>query len=121
MQLRGLHPALRPYAEYAITVANNYGVRPEVTSVYRSKAEQQELYDNYVRCLREGRFGKERGCMYPANRPGDSAHNYGLAWDSWVERQYQAWWDYVRRALGWEVPANDRIHAQLPNWRSYLT
>lgn len=118
--LRGLHPNLRPYAEYAVEVARKYGVPVEVTSVYRSVSEQSELYDNYQRCLREGRFGREPGCMYPANRPGDSAHNFGLAWDSTVPARYQAWWDYVRRAMGFEVLSNDRIHAQLPSWRRYV-
>ena len=46
--LRGLHAGLRPYAEYAVRVAQHYGIRPEITSVYRSWSEQQELYDNFV-------------------------------------------------------------------------
>lgn len=120
MKLRGLHPSLRPYAEYALQVAARYRVPVEVTSVYRSNREQQELYDNYVRCLRQGLFGRTPECRYPANRPGDSAHNFGLAWDSTVEPRYQAWWDYVRRAVGFEVLQNDRIHAQLPGWRRYI-
>lgn len=118
--LRGLNSGLRPNAEWALAVAEYYHVPVEVTSVYRPISEQQELYDNYLDCLRRGAFGREPGCMYPANRPGDSAHNYGLAWDSWVEPEYQDWWDAVRRYAGFEVLANDRIHAQLPNWRRYL-
>lgn len=120
MKLRGLHPQLRPYASYALEVAARYNVPVTVTSVYRSMQEQRELRDNYEWCLRTGRFGKEKGCMYPANKPGDSAHNYGLAWDSWVEPKYQAWWDYVRQAIGWKILPNDRIHAELPNWRRYV-
>jgi hypothetical protein len=120
MRLRGLHSALRPYAEYALRVASQYGVPVEVTSVYRSMQEQRALRDNYEWCLRTGRFGKEAGCMYPANKPGDSSHNFGLSWDSTTEPRYQAWWDYVRRAVGFEVLPNDRIHAQLPSWRRYV-
>jgi hypothetical protein len=83
-------------------------------------SEQRLLRDNYEACIRSGNFGKTRECRYPANRPGDSAHNFGLAWDSTVDPRYQGWWDYVRRALGFEVLENDRIHAQLPNWRRYV-
>lgn len=120
IHLRGLHGALRPSADYALEVASRYGVPVEVTSVYRSNREQSELRANYERCLAEGRFGREAGCMFPANRPGDSAHNYGVAWDSTVAPRFQAWWDYVRRAVGFEVLNNDRIHAQLPGWRRYV-
>ena len=120
MRLRGLNPALRARADYALGVASRYNIPVEVTSVYRSPREQAELRANYERCLREGRFGRTPECRYPANRPGDSAHNFGLAWDSTVEPRYQAWWDYVRRALGFEVLSNDRIHAQLPSWRRYV-
>ena len=119
MRFRGLHPALRSRADYAFQVAGRYNVPVEVTSVFRSMQEQQELRDNFERCVRTGRFGMTPECRYPANRPGDSAHNFGLAWDSTVEPRYQAWWDYVRRALGFEVLSNDRIHAQLSGWRRY--
>lgn len=119
-QLRGLHAGLRPYAEYAIAVAHYYGIHPEITSVFRSMSEQRELRANYEQCLSSGRFGRAEGCMYPANRPGDSAHNYGLAWDSWVPAEHQATWNAIRRAIGFRVPDNDLIHAELPNWRSYV-
>ena len=120
MRLRGLHSALRPAADYALSVASRYNVPVEVTSTYRSMREQQELRDNYEECIRSGRFGRAPECRYPANRPGDSAHNFGLAWDSTVDPRYQEWWDYVRRALGFEVLSKDRIHAQLPSWRRYV-
>lgn len=118
--LRGLHSQLRPYAEYAVQVARRYNVPVSVTSVYRSNREQAELRDNYEDCLRRGAFGREPGCMFPANRPGDSAHNFGLAWDSTVDPRFQGWWDYVRTAVGFQVLPNDRIHAQLPSWRRYV-
>jgi len=111
MTLAGLHPGLRDAAQWCLDVASYYGVPVDVTSVYRSWTEQNDLYAKYV-------AGKSK---YPANRPGDSAHNYGLAWDSWVPSEYQDWWDYVRRLAGFEVLPNDRIHAQLPSWRSYVT
>lgn len=110
MTLAGLQPSLRPYAQLALTVAQFYGIPVTVTSVYRSCAEQRKLRQLFEE-------GKAR---YPANRPGDSAHNFGLAWDSTVPPHYQPAWNYIRRAIGWEVLDNDQIHAQLPAWRSYV-
>lgn len=110
IQLSGLHGALRPYAEYAIQVANAYGLRPYVTSTYRTFDEQARLYSRY-------RAGLSK---YPANRPGDSAHNFGLAFDSWVPDQEMDLWTQIREAIGWRVPRNDLVHSELPNWRTYV-
>jgi len=90
-------------------IANYYGITPTVTSVYRSWAEQQRL-----------RLRWEQGqSAFPANRPGDSAHNYGWAFDAVVSERHQALWDQIRAYVGWEVLPNDIIHAQVPNWRQY--
>jgi hypothetical protein len=110
MGLRGLQAWLRPYAEWCLEVANYYGVPVVVTSTYRSWSEQQELRTRWER-------GQSR---WPANRPGDSAHNYGLAWDSTVPSWAQTWWNDVRRAAGFEVLSNDEIHAQYPRWRDLV-
>jgi hypothetical protein len=59
-------------------------------------------------------------CAWPANRAGDSGHNYGLAWDSWVPDELMPDWIAWRRWQGWTVPPNDVIHAELPNWRAYV-
>jgi hypothetical protein len=115
-QARGLHEALRPNAEWALAVANHYGLRPNVTSVYRSWTEQLELRRRWEQGL----------SPWPANLPGDSAHNHGLAWDSVLPEPYksapgwQEWWNYVRELAGFAVPANDEIHAELPAWRGYV-
>ena len=107
--LRGMHSQLRPAAEYAMTIARHNGLNPIVTSVYRGWAEQQRLRSRW-----------ERGeSKWPANRPGDSAHNYGFAFDSWVPDAQMPMWDAIRKYVGWEVPQNDIIHAGLPNWRQY--
>jgi len=111
VKLAGLHRDLRAAAQWALDVASYYGVPVNVTSVYRSWSHQQRLYDRW-------KAGKSR---YPANPPGQSAHNYGLAWDSTVDARYQDWWDAVRRYAGFEVLENDRIHAQLPSWRTYVS
>jgi len=120
MRLTGINTGLLPNAEWCLAVAEHYGVPVTVTSVYRSLASQTELRNNYERCLATGQYRKTPQCKYPANKPGDSAHNFGLAWDSTVPPQYQDWWDQVRRLAGFEVLPNDRIHAQLPKWRDYV-
>lgn len=120
LKLAGLHDDLRPYAEYAHEIARAYGLDPVVTSVYRSWENQLQLYQNFERCKATGQFGKTRECKYPANRPGDSAHNFGLAWDSWVPDADMPLWVAIRRYVGFEVPDHDRIHAQYPNWRAHV-
>jgi len=108
MALRGLEPDIREQAECAFKLANVAGLSPVVTSVRRPWAEQQRLRERW-----------ERGeSQFPANRPGDSAHQYGLAFDSWVPDEHMACWVDIRRSVGLSVPAGDLIHAERPNWRS---
>lgn len=122
--LRGLHPFLRPYAEGLVAYANQLGMNVRITSVYRSLAQQQALRNNWELCVARGQYpsdasyGAGMSCRWPANRPGDSGHNYGVAWDSVAEKM--ADWTALRRAAGWHVPENDTIHAELPEWRQYL-
>jgi len=109
IQLAGLDSRVRPYAEWAVQIANHYGISPTVTSTFRSWAEQTALRQRYER-------GESR---FPANRPGDSAHNFGWAWDSVVPADDLAFWTQIREYVGFEVLPNDVIHAQVPNWRQY--
>lgn len=109
-KLQGLHANVREGARWCLRVADKFGVPVTVTSGYRSWQQQAKLYADFV----EGRS------IYPANPPGESAHNYGLAWDSTVPARYQDWWTYVRRYAGFYVPANDVIHAAVPEWRRYV-
>lgn len=108
--LRGMHPQLRPYAEYAHDLARQYGLTVTVTSVTRT-------WEAQARLRREWEAGRSR---WPANRPGDSAHNYGVAWDSWVPDEQMPTWTAIRRYVGFRVPDHDIIHGELPQWRSYL-
>lgn len=117
--LRGLDPVVRERAQIAMDIAAYYGVPVTLTSTYRPWEQQERLYRVYLDCRARGEVGQPGPCKYPANRPGDSAHNFGWAWDSVVPEQYQDWWDAVRRWVGFEVLPNDRIHAQVPNWRQY--
>jgi len=119
VQLRGLHPEVRHYAEIALAWADYYGIPITITSTYRSWEEQKKLRDRYERCLEEGRFGQAGECRYPANRPGDSAHNFGLAFDSWTPDRMQDW-KTIRRWVGFHVPDNDAVHAEVPSWRRYV-
>lgn len=125
--LAGLHDQLRPYAEYTLKAAQLNGIPVQVTSVFRSAAQQQALRSNYELCVSRGLQGKAiqlnpgMSCLWPANRVGDSAHEFGLAWDSVVPPEFQEVWNYIRRRIGWSVPDNDQIHAELPDWRKYLT
>lgn len=117
--LRGMHATIRPYAEYAHAIADHFGVTARVASVYRSWNAQQVLYQRHLTCRRAGKYPSPE-CPYPANAPGDSAHQYGLAWDSLVEPQYRQWWKDVRRWIGFKVYDHDAPHAEYPNWRAVV-
>jgi len=124
MNLNGLVSALVPYAQGAIEEANRRGIRPTVTSVFRTRQQQGRLYQNFLRCRSAGlegepvSLGRGLSCAWPANPPGQSAHQYGLAWDSWAE-ELDAWTE-IRRSWGWQVPENDKIHAEVPGWRGLI-
>jgi hypothetical protein len=124
--LAGIHQQLRPYADQALAIARENGIPVTVTSVFRSLDFQRRLRANYELCLARGKSGQAvsvtpgMSCAYPANRPGDSSHNFGLAWDSITEERFQPFWNEIRRWVGWEVPPGDVIHAELPGWRRYL-
>lgn len=109
--LRGLDPDVRRRAECAFKLAGNYGLTPVVTSVHRSWAEQDAL-------RRKWEAGQSD---FPANRPGDSAHQHGLAFDSWVPDADMARWKTIRECVGLYVPEGDLIHAERPGWRSTIT
>lgn len=67
----GLQPWLRPYAIWFYQVAQQYGLQPHVTSVYRSYDRQKVLRDRWEAGL---------SSIYAAP-PGQSKHQYGLAFD----------------------------------------
>lgn len=111
IHLRGLDPRVRERAELALAWAHRYGIPVQVTSGYRGWAEQALLYDRW-------KSGKSK---FPANKPGDSAHQWGMAWDSVVPEEYWWHWTYLREYAGFEVLPNDIIHAQVPNWRAHTS
>lgn len=109
-RLNGIHPEVKEAANWALGWADYYRVPITVTSGYRSWTRQAELRRRYE-------SGQSR---YPANRPGDSSHNYGLSFDSTAPPWAQSWWNHVRSLAGFSVPANDEIHAEVPEWRSLI-
>lgn len=118
--LRGLQPPVREAAEWCLAFADSYGIPVTVVSGFRSRQEQTRLYRNYQQCVATGRFGRTPDCKYPANRPGFSAHEYGLAWDATVPPDYMAWWIELRRFAGFHVIPGDAPHAEYPSWRDYV-
>lgn len=120
--LAGYGPVMREAIEYALEVGRAYGLHPELTSTVRPLSEQRALYARYLACKARGERihpgNKNPGCRYPAAAPGESAHNYGLAFDSWVpEGEWEAW-NHIRAAVGFHLIKNDRVHAEYPGWRS---
>lgn len=105
----GLDPRLRPYAEATVEYARKLGIAVEVTSVRRTADEQRALRRKYE----AGKW------PYPVAEVGQSAHQWGVAWDSTVDPKHQATWDAIRRAMGWRVPSGDIVHAEVPGWQSY--
>lgn len=98
-----LDPTLRPWAQALYNVASRYGLRPRVTSTYRSVQEQRILYDRYKRGL----------SALPAAQPGRSLHNWRLAFDLVVDgAEAQAWLGAVWEAWGgrWGGRFNDPVH-----------
>lgn len=109
MRFPGLEPSLVPYAEACFRMAQRLNIRPQLTSVRRNWGEQEELYANYRRGLSK----------FPANPPGESPHQYGVAWDSSVPAVDQPMWDRIRAYYGWKLYPHDPVHAEFPNWREY--
>lgn len=119
-RLNGLSPLIRPGAEWTIRVAEYYGIPVTVVSGYRSLESQRALRAKYDQCVATGQFGRTPECRYPANRPGESAHNYGLAFDAVVPEEWWPAWTWIRQYAGFRVLPNDRPHAEHPEWRSFV-
>lgn len=114
---------LQLYDYAAAWMAYLTGITPTLTSTGRSLAEQRALLNS--------------NNPYPVNQPGDSSHNVirsalgdgSLGVDSWVPDQtvtiqgyrFNSWevWTYLREWVGLRVPSNDRVHSEIPDWRSY--
>lgn len=122
--LTDLWAPVRQARDFAVYIAHAFGIPVTLTSGYRSIEQQAQLRAQYEGCLARGSdispSNPDARCRYPANRPGDSAHNFGLGWDSSVPEWAWPAWTQIRQAVGFTVPANDRVHAELPNWRDLV-
>lgn len=117
-----LIPPVAWLRDVATAIALQNGIKVTITSGFRSSAKQQQLRSQYEDCLARGETiysgNPDSRCRYPANRAGDSSHEFGLAWDSSVQEDQWPMWTAIRQLVGFSVPANDRVHAEVPNWRA---
>lgn len=108
MNLDGLHPDLRPYAEELVHLLRQHGYRATITSVRRTRSQQAALYARWLR-------GEN---PYPVAPPGSSAHEHGLAFDMDVRTSSGA--DgapdagAVWRSWGGAWNQRDRVHFGIP-------
>jgi len=98
-----VHPTLRKVAANLPRVSRARGYAVRITSGYRSYATQKKLYLDYI----NGRS------LYPANRPGTSMHEKGLALDIVSENPDDTVALLTSIGLVWGGP-NDPIHFQMP-------
>ena len=108
--LDGLVPEVRDGANYALDIAEWYGIPVTPTSGRRSRTEQRRLYQRFL----------AGGSRFPAAPPGTSAHEHGMAFDSWVPPQYLDAWDLIRNWVGFKTSRSDSVHAVVPNWRNFV-
>ena len=118
-----MDPRVREAMFAALAWAKYYGLNVTVTSGHRDTKKQTQLRKQYEACLARGekvrKSNPNPACRYPANRPGTSAHEFGFAFDSWVPDAQMPTWIQLRRALGWKVPDDDVVHAEVPRWQDY--
>jgi len=108
--LNTLRPGLVPWAKWILEVGRRVDGRLVVTSARRSSAKQAKLRQRWERGLSK----------IPANRPGTSLHEYGLAFDlarigvdpfdddllPWLGY----WWEYYGGRWGGK---RDPVHFQI--------
>jgi len=105
-----LHPGLVPWAKWILAAGRKHQGKLVVTSARRSRAKQQMLRDRW----------ESGDSKIPANRPGTSLHELGLAFDlatlgldpfedpilPWLG----SWWEYYGGRYG---GARDPVHFQI--------
>lgn len=97
---RGMQSWLAPYAGWLLQLLSANGIRYTINSVYRSRAEQQALYDRYVRGL----------AKYPVAVPGTSKHELGLAMDINTFPDVNAQLGRIWVSMGGRWSASDKVH-----------
>ena len=100
-----LVPELQPWASDLLLAAGRAGLQPRITSTIRTNSEQRRLYNRYL----AGQAG------YTVVPPGQSAHEYGLAFDmvvSPLEALADVGYTWVQWGGAWN--GNDAVHFELP-------
>lgn len=98
-RLAGLHPDIKRDVRRFINKAEDKGIKLRITSGFRSFNEQQTLYD-------QGRISTSIGDLLGTlsgssqkivtnAKPGQSYHNYGLAFDVVPIRDGEGVWNYA--------------------------
>lgn len=81
-RLGAVVPALREYTEELIRRAYAEGINVQISSGYRSNADQAYIYGQGRPNYRyDGKLYGRQGAIVSNARPGTSVHNYGLAID----------------------------------------
>ena len=100
-----LDPELASFARDLVDAAGRAGLQPRITSTIRSHSEQRRLYNRFL----AGQAG------YPVAPPGQSAHEYGLAFDmvvSPMEALADVGYTWQQWGGGWN--GSDAVHFELP-------
>lgn len=101
--LSKVHPTLRKIARNLPRVAASQGFSVRITSGWRSYSTQAKLYRDYVNGV----------AAYPANPPGQSKHEKGLALDILSTNTDALVGLLTSIGLVWAGPA-DPIHFEMP-------
>ncbi len=105
-RLDDLVPELAPFARALVDAAARAGLSPRVTSTVRTHSEQGRLYRGFL-------ANPQR--QFPVAPPGQSAHEYGKAFDM-VVTPMEALADVGATWIDWGGGWNgaDAIHFELP-------
>ena len=101
--LSRVHPYLRTIARNLPRVARSLGFNVRITSGWRSYATQAKLYRDYINGV----------AAYPANPPGHSKHEKGLALDILTNNENALVNLLTSVGLIWAGP-RDPIHFEMP-------
>src|SRR6266851_7632324 len=102
--LDALDPDLRDAAQSLVDAAGSAGLLPRITSTLRTHSEQRRLYSRFL----AGQSG------FPAAPPGQSAHEYGYAFDlvvSPMEALADVGYTWQSWGGGWNP--SDAVHFEL--------
>lgn len=104
VDIKNVHPFLRTIATKLPPFLKQYGITMTVTSGYRSTAKQAQLYRDWKAGINP----------YPANKPGLSKHEKGLALDI-VTNDLETLVFILRDNLGlrW-AGMRDPVHFEIP-------